>query len=176
MKAIVITGCPRAGTKYVSELLQLGHEKIGERGISSWVLAAKNAKAAKHGPTLHEVLNKFEDVQIHHQVRHPISCIRSITSIGKQAWRFICENSKVDINAPVLLRAMQMWYYWNLMAEEIAETRYQVETLPKIEGLGTNSSKARLRRATDFTPKDLRALDPKLYAQILELSNKYGYV
>lgn len=78
-KLFLITGHSRTGTTYMSYLFSMlgydvGHEKMGEHGISSWMMAACV------NPTWGEqvIRNQFNFKYIIHNIRNPVDTISSI--------------------------------------------------------------------------------------------------
>ena len=131
-RRVLITGCARSGTKYVAHLLtqmglDVGHEKMGRDGISSWCMATP-AQTTPWGPGLDGTVD-FKCVL--HQVRHPALVIPSLSTIAESSWQFICEHSPCSMDEPLLLRSAKYWVHWNRKAGEIAEWRYAVERLPE---------------------------------------------
>ena len=58
---LIIVGCPRSGTKYVSELLKLnninvGHEEWGRNGVVSWMVASRDNRSL-YGPSYSKVMS-----------------------------------------------------------------------------------------------------------------------
>lgn len=130
---LLVTGCPRSGTKYAAHLLtalgrEIGHEEMKRDGISSWCMAVA-ADEVPWGPARgpHETF----DV-ILHQVRNPRFVIPSMTTLRADSWDFIAAHTPCDPTEPVLLRAAKFWYYWNLHAEAIAHWRYRLEQLSEV--------------------------------------------
>jgi hypothetical protein len=130
---LLVTGCPRSGTKYIAKLLtklgrDIGHEKMGRHGISSWCMAVQAPKAP-WGPA-REGHHKFE--VIFHQVRNPVFNIPSLSTLKDKSWEFIYEHTPCDPMEPLLLRAAKLWYHWNLHAQNIAHWRYRIEQLEDV--------------------------------------------
>jgi hypothetical protein len=127
---LLITGCPRSGTKYVSHLLtelgrEIGHEKMGRHGIASWCMAVQ-AQKAPWGPA-REHHHTFDVIL--HQVRNPKVVIPSMSTLKDQSWEFVYEHTPCDRTEPLVLRAAKAWYHWNLHAQSVAHWRYRVEQL-----------------------------------------------
>jgi hypothetical protein len=132
---VLITGCGRSGTKYITFALQrLGldvrHERMGRDGIASWYMAV-DASHSPFGPT-----RRGTDFRhVFHQVRHPLAVIASAVTLKEESWRFVCEHAPIEIDEPPTLRAAKYWYYWNLEAERIAHWRYRVEDPGALQAL-----------------------------------------
>lgn len=155
-KRIAVIGCGRSGTKFISERLNLGHERYNENGIADWSL------------TTDGYFSKPEDDLIYlHQVRHPLKTISSCQTIDdERVWAFIAKY--IDLkNDELVLRCMKYWYYWNLLAEAKAVYTYRVEQL------GFSTANTRLH--TDLTWNDLYKTDEDLTNKIITLSLRYGY-
>lgn len=126
-KRLLITGCGRSGTKYVTHLLRrLGldvpHERMGEDGIASWGMAV-DADAVAWGVPARD----YDFDHVFHQVREPRQVIASVTTFKPRSWAFICAHTPIPAGDPLLLRAAKYWYYWNLEAEKIAGWRYRID-------------------------------------------------
>lgn len=132
---VLITGCGRSGTTYISKLLtaagcQVRHEKLGQKGCASWTMAV-DADYTPWGPGARGIQFKH----VFHQVRNPLDVISSvyinIKDIG--SWQFIGANTpEILPNEPFLAKCAKYWYYWNLKAEEKAEWTYRIEDIDKI--------------------------------------------
>jgi hypothetical protein len=194
---LLVTGCGRSGTTYISQLLTLSgldipHELMGEHGVASWYMAV-DSKEAPHGPGA----KGFHFKRVYHQVRHPLDVISSwrinIPSADKKVWAFICSHiSEISLSEPILVKCAKYWYYWNLEAEKKAHWRYRIEDIDAIfpflcRNLGIEYSSEVL----NMVPKDSNrwanypdrvtwaelkaALDPKDYRNITRMAKNYGY-
>lgn len=126
-KKLMITGCGRSGTRYITFILRrlglnVGHEELDSDGIASWCYAV-NADVLPWGAPAKNLA--FE--HIFHQVRHPLQVIPSACSFKDSSWLFICQHIPCSMDEPVLLRSAKYWYYWNLEAEKKAHWRYNIE-------------------------------------------------
>ena len=186
---ILITGCGRSGTKYISLVLRelgldVGHESLGRDGIVSSIFAVR---ADKYPPYHCSVRPEFDVVL--HQVRNPLDTIASLETSLDVSWDFTCPITGVDRNAPILQRSAEHWYHWNLICEEISDWRYRIEDLPsvwstwcdyvglrgaKYETVAHISHKTNARRHRRITWDDIKAATP-LYAEIRRLAKRYGY-
>jgi hypothetical protein len=129
---VLVTGCPRSGTKYISCLLaELGldvqHEAAGRDGTSSWCMAV-DADSTPWGPPRKD----FCFAVSLHQVRNPIAAIQSFSTMTEASWRFIYAHTPCQPEDAPLVRAAKLWYHWNCHAERVTEWRYQVEQLPAV--------------------------------------------
>lgn len=132
LKNILITGCGRSGTRYVSYLidqlgLDVGHERMGRDGIASWYMAVASDRSP-FGPASADYLFKI----ILHQVRHPLAVIPSTLSFKGRSWDYICENLGLDPHQEPLRLGLAYWYSWNLRAGELADWRYRIEDIADI--------------------------------------------
>ncbi|ACR14765.1 hypothetical protein [Teredinibacter turnerae] len=134
-KQLLVTGCGRSGTKYISLLLRMlgkdiSHESgevLGKDGIASWYLAA-DCDRAPFGPGSRGLA--FE--HIFHQVRHPLKVIPSMGDFRKDSWEFLSQWVAVSDDEPLTLRCAKLWCDWNELAESKATWRYRIEALPEI--------------------------------------------
>lgn len=131
-KRLLVTGCGRSGTKYTAALLQkLGldvrHEEMGADGIATWCMAVDSDDSpwggGRRGVRFGAIL---------HQVRHPLRVIPSLTTFTAPSWEYIARFLPGHADRPVLVRAAEYWYHWNLEAERIAAWRFRIETLPNV--------------------------------------------
>ena len=164
---IVIIGCGRSGTTFISKHLGLGHEKLGETGIACWQAVVKNNNG------FYEIT---DDDFVLHQVRHPLDAISSChTIMMDSSWDLIHNNiEQVDIDDSLLSKCMKYWYYWNLMAEKRAISTYRVEEVLSEVPQTTNS-----RKEWDTYKRiewsDLKKEDRKTMQNDQEIIERYGY-
>jgi glycosyltransferase involved in cell wall biosynthesis len=143
-RRVVVTGCGRSGTGYVSQVLTAlghpcGHEAVfnphtdGEwsfgalQGDSSWMAV----------PYLSQLP---QGTLLLHQVRHPLAVIRSCIGIRMLSepspYREFLERHCPEVFAydAELERAMAYWVYWNRRVEESAgELRYARGHLERLD-------------------------------------------
>lgn len=130
-KRVLVTGCGRSGTTYVSLLLRrcgldVPHEhKMGIDGISSWLFAAESSEVP-WGPS--PCAYRFELVV--HLVRDPLSSIPSIATFGRSAWDYIARHAPIDPSAHLLVRSARYWLHWNELIERRASLRLRIEEMP----------------------------------------------
>ena len=129
---IIVTGCGRSGTYYMALALQalgfdVGHEEWGKDGQVGFH-AAVDLRGAKKGK-LWRLQRDPHDVVLH-QVRHPLGTISSFQTAQDYTWNFVCEHEKaINPKAPLILRCMQYWYYWNIKAATYARITYRIENI-----------------------------------------------
>ena len=189
---LLITGCARSGTGYISHLLQackmeIGHEITQSHGVSSWIMCTR----AKHVPWAVDSRRRINFSHIFHQVRHPLKVISSVQTEGEPSWKYILKYiPEIKKEDPRIVKCAKYWYYWNLKAEQQAEWTYQVEKIEQVWDefclrLGRKLDRSQLktvphninaRSHAEFTWEDLRAqLDPDLFYNIQQLAQRYGY-
>lgn len=193
-RLLLITGCARSGTTYISEVLQqcgldILHQDIGKDGASSWTMAV-NSRYSPWGPSAHGTY--FEHT--FHQVRNPLKVISSVYANQlNKSWQFVYkmipEIKKTD---PLLVKSAKYWYYWNLATEKKAEWRYRIEDIDTVlpmmslrlgiplekNALNTVPKDTNHKKTYEkqFTWNDLKgALSPELYDNIREMAKRYGY-
>jgi hypothetical protein len=130
---LLVTGCPRSGTKYISLVLRalgadVAHHTPGRRGVASWCMAVP-ATTAPWGPPRHE--HQRFDVVLH-QVRNPALVIPSMFTLTEESWAFVYQHIACDPTEPLAVRCARFWYHWNRRAEEIAHWRYRIEVLDSV--------------------------------------------
>lgn len=131
-KRLLITGCARSGTRYITFLLRrlgldVGHERMGRDGIASWPMAVE-ADRVPWGPSWRDYV--FDHV--FQQVRNPIDVIRASLTLKENSWAYISRSISCSLADPPIVRAAKYWYYWNKEAESIADWRYRIEDLPNV--------------------------------------------
>lgn len=194
MNKVLITGCPKSGTKYTTVLLKhlgldFGHEEqTGKDGQTNWMLAPGKKSKPLEGPSF----KKFKDAIILHQIRHPLDTISSCTKIGQ--WKYICNYIPVEAYEYALLKSMNLYFYWNRMAERLASWTYRIESLPeiwelfcekinhpeltpdrdKIKEIPTNINTAKPYKRVTWDILD--ATDKRLSHKIFTMAYKHGYV
>lgn len=190
---LLITGCARSGTTYISNFLcqsgvDVPHERVGKEGCVSWMMAADTIHAP-WGPG--SATFAFEHT--FHQVRDPLKSISSLAMEPEQAWEFVRANvPEIQIDDSLLTKCAKYWIYWNMMAEQKAEWTYRIEDLSKVVGemearLGRSLKRELLNKLSkttngryhdkkQYTWKNLKAdLEPKLFAKLQALAKRYGY-
>lgn len=179
-KWVVVSGCMRSGTLYMAHVLQkagvkVNHEEYSAEGVVGWPLVPCEFP---------------KETVLLHQVRHPLHSIGSQQTAGRASWMYISRFIPVSCEEALLLRCMKCWYYWNLLFEPKAVFRYRVEDLEDVwneistlVGISLDEtpevSKTTHTRADKYNPvtwADLRNCDSGLCANIVEMSEGYGYV
>ena len=193
---LLITGCGRSGTTYISEALQqagldIGHEFLRKDGCASWLMNVQS----DHAPYGRKSTENIRYQHIFHQVRHPLDVISSTYwTITQKSFAFFSEYiPEIDIqNDSRLIKSAKYWYYWNLMAEQKAEWTYKIENIDlvwdematrlgiplKRDPLTTVSRTTNHRKAKEakFTWSDLaEQLPVDLFCAIQEMTLRYGY-
>lgn len=196
---LLITGCGRSGTYYISSILQnvgldVRHEKPGALGMVSWFNVVEDFPGFNERICPHNTYRT-----IFHQVRHPLKVIRSWWMLDDPAQRpGLQKYVGYEKDLPREIKWGRYWLYWNQRAETLAEWTYQVEALPAVlsefcdrlglsamgfdrtkkvveqtpHNLNTNHN---ARRSPEITFERIRNLDPVLCEQIREQANRYGY-
>jgi hypothetical protein len=189
-KTLLVVGCARSGTTYIADVLtkgglDIGHEKMGLDGISSWDLAVKTSKGRwRQYPQLYRFAHIF------HQVRDPLEVISSVYETeNSKSWIYILAHMpEVDMRDSHLVKCAKYWYYWNLEAEKKAEWTYRVEDFNNRwdefqRRVGKEIAFHEIPKNINgreghphFTWKDLEAeLEPELLANIKTMAQRYGY-
>ncbi len=193
-RSLLITGCARSGTSYITRVLEIcglkiGHEMILRDGVVSWEMAV-DTKQVPWG----QGRNGYRFHHIFHQVRHPLKVISSLHSTEPpQSWKFIAEHiPQIQENDSLLVKCAKYWYYWNLKAEKQAELTYQIEKINFLWPEFEQRCERKLDRESllqvpqdcntrgeisyVFSWEDLKEqLDPGLFNDIQFLATKYGY-
>lgn len=196
---ILITGCGRSGTVYMSKLLlALGldvqhEEEIGKDGVVSWLMATKSDKI------LNSNYPKFSDYNFNiilHQVREPLKTISSCQVLQKYIWDFTKSFIPINDEDTLILKCMKYYYYWNLIAEKNAIWTFKIENLKeelelfckKIQHTELYNKKSleiienfpidvNTRRGSfkPLTWEELEKEDSSLYKLIKEQAKRYNY-
>jgi hypothetical protein len=180
---ILITGCGRSGTKYISKVfrrlgVKLGHEVLYEDGIVS---------------TFSFLLDDLKTYSfILHQVRHPLNVISSCQTLKQSTWDFFDENKVIKKVDPLLLKCMNYWLNYNRMVLEVSNYTYKVEDfsleVPHLFSMMhrdlPDDYKARIKKVSRRTNRrkhsyltwdDLFSVDESLTNEIINLGNNLGY-
>ena len=88
---ILITGCGRSGTHFISSLLikagvPFGHERISKFGGAAWQLVFDSEAPGAHGCIRRGDYNFSIILQ---QVRNPLDVINSMHTAGRDSWNYI---------------------------------------------------------------------------------------
>lgn len=148
-KKLLVTGCGRSGTLYITSYLQkLGldvrHEEpvppngvMGKEGMVSWFMAADDPN-----PPMGPGRTHYEFEYILHLVRHPLKVIASVAQfifkLDIKSYKYIkrhCGFTHWPVFSPSLEKdlliklAAEYWICWNEKTERIATHRARVEFL-----------------------------------------------
>jgi len=185
---ILITGCGRSGTKYISKVVQtfgldLVHEGLGTDGSVSWHRGLKTSgypkKYAQLRPDFDLIL---------HQVRNPLDVIISFTTATEDTWEWVRSKVRINTKLSKLGQAAEYWYYWNRLIEKSANWTYRIEnlenewkTFTSFLGLSASyskikaiSTKTNSREHPKITWKDIDGAT-RLSSKIRWLACHYGY-
>lgn len=195
---VIVTGCPRSGTMYVSALLRklgvrVGHEAFcaGEQGMVAWWWPIHGAHS-RWMPSPSWDINTTPQVRLH-QVRHPLKVINSMGHIT--TWDRIGKYIDVGTNRNTGRRRMLMALNWNKLCEQFVgpdSHRYRIEQLPDIfdefcSWVGCEPNRGAFARVqhrnkrdpnreyNDYTWDDLSEIDAELCEQVKEMGRRYGY-
>lgn len=142
---LLITGHQRSGTGYMAALcrsmgLDVGHERPGEDGISSFQYAVDTDTVPFHSVDQNRGRKWYEFDDIIHVVRHPLHVIAS-TAFTDMNGAIEWQARFIPVTAPPehrIRQAVQTWLGWNELIEKQADIRVRVEDaeeeLPKILG------------------------------------------
>lgn len=116
----VITGHPRSGTGSAAQALMqagydVGHERLGKDGISSWAWAAQDTDGSPFG----DAYRPIEGAKWIYLVCNPIYCVASVAFTEGASLPFRCKH--VDINpytTSIIHQAVDSIYKWAHLIEE----------------------------------------------------------
>jgi GR25 family glycosyltransferase involved in LPS biosynthesis len=208
-KDFLCIGHPRCGTSSISYYLtqmgyNVGHENMGENGVSSWMLAVE-AESYPFGNIKEKFRYYFRNVI--HVVRNPYDAIPSIIlenkySPGNISYKFRKKHIKkilnidlpdVDINKLSLLDetelAIKTFIYWNKICEICKpETICKVEDISSLQKFNTknitvdtakkNSNKkyvGKVYKKPTITNDIYEKLDTNLKQELQNFCKKYDY-
>ena len=145
-RLVLVTGCARSGTLFMSKVLQslglkVGHEYVDDHGTASHFFAAKckldyPVISSKHpkGRCIHvnEQREDFVFDHVFHQIRNPLKTISSLRWTGVRADHMRAA-TQLDVKKAVSAhRALVYWVEWNLLAEAQATRQYRIEDIDKV--------------------------------------------
>lgn len=191
-RELLITGCARSGTYFITKFFQhnkldVGHERDGQFGVVSWLMAADAAKAP-WGPGSAGYAFKH----VFHQVREPLKTIASAGNEPERSWLYIQQFiPEIHLEDPKIVKGAKYWYFWNLLAEKKAEWTYRIEDVagqveemtarlevdldPALLDLIPTNTNTRYYDDV-YTWQDLKeALEEELYYNIIDMALRYGY-
>lgn len=133
-KAFLVVGHPRSGTGYMAKLFQaygfdVGHERMGEDGISAFQYAA-DAEA----PWTHCRRGAYKFGTVIHVVREPRKVIASAAAtLHNASWEYMHRFVSFPCDACSVARAVWTWVGWNKLIESWTKSittrwRIQIET------------------------------------------------
>lgn len=187
---IIVVGCPRSGTFFISRLFaehgfDVGHETWGRDGTSCWQLAADDDFWRRFDQCPSELRTAHPAV---HQVRNPLDVIGSLFTIAESSFDQL---SKAMPSAPTntLHRAMMAWLYWNRLAQRRASYTYRVENIEAefselcrragfkttLKPNFTTSKQTNSRPHRAVTWGELEVVDSALTSEIKKQALAYGY-
>lgn len=187
---ILVVGCPRSGTCFISTLFKehgfdVGHEAWGRDGIACWRLAGNSDFWRGFNLCPREIQGAHPAV---HQVRHPLGTISSLLTIAEVSWDIMAKSIPLRTKHP-LHRAMQAYILWNRLAQQRASYTYRVENIRQeypelcrragfvstLKPDFATSEKTNGRPHESLSWADLESVDAPLAMQVRALSVEYGY-
>jgi len=198
-KDLLIVGCGRSGTSYISKLwknmgLDINHERYGAHGLSNWYFTPGHQMTKGPFGAERMVFGDYDYKCIFHQVRHPLSAISSVTTLAHQSWNWLSSWVPIEKDDSLLKKSMKYWHHWNILAENMAELTYQVEQIDEVleelcnrlgkSDLFTNNNINKIKKMPSdinsrehdaFSWKDLQIEDSVLCEWIKEQAKRYGY-
>ena len=135
VKNVLVIGCGRSGTAYISKFLKASgidapHEhRMGSDGCVSWLMTA-DVHWAPWGP----LFRNYKFRHIFHQVRNPLKVIQSFYNVPPSAsWEWICKViPEIKMFEPNLVKCAKYWFYWNRLAASRAEWTYRIEDFDEV--------------------------------------------
>lgn len=171
---LLITGCGRSGTMWMSRVLQaqgldVGHEKMGRDGIASWCLAAGDDIRL---PDWHEpvAIDPGERWLRIHQVRHPLDVIASWAfTVPDDVTAWALHQASSLVSGHKIRDAMNYWCEWNALAATRAALTIRVEDIRSRHPI------VNARRHDKLSASEICAVDPTLFRRVQSMAKGYGY-
>lgn len=124
MTRLAIIAHPRSGTGYAARLFQacgldIGHERLGRDGISSWWWATPESL---NGPPRPPAFNEgnYEGWEIIHLIREPAGVIDSVRFTEPKSQPFRCHYGDIDFRTfDPIQHAIDSLYSWNILISEM---------------------------------------------------------
>lgn len=193
MKNILITGHPRSATHHISTLINsMGYSCTYEkRNPNGFTASWKHIKSGTFEPPCAETDIVCDFDKIIHQVRHPLKVIASATTLWTMSMNYL--NKFIWLPDPIVnknntvLNCMISWIRWNLLIEEKASWRYQIEELYDVQKEWCNQLEipyqeipkpnrhVNAREHIELTWDDLWAVSPIYTNEIEKMAKRYGY-
>jgi hypothetical protein len=199
-REFLVLGHPRSGTGYLSRLFRaygfdVGHEKMGRHGISSWMFAA----CADTVPfsTDGSVRADFCFRNIVHVTRDPLTAIASIRFIedcSDESRHYRRQFILICPNASPVEQAVQSWIGWNRLITaqrpsarirlenaqvELGRFLKQLEYIPKTWRCSPSCLPGRNYNARSHAPLTWRDIKSQcsnsLYSELVEYAAELGY-
>lgn len=189
----LVTGCGRSGTHFTAKFLSLhgidiGHEETAPLGSVSW-LCASDAYCRDRNAHFEKKL---------HQIRHPLSFIRSWQTVNPRAWSYIAVYAPQCLHPDNIVAAARYWLHWNEMAMSGAQLSLRLEDFseipmetavrlsrffdrplnPALIDTARESGDSRTRHRSygrDSNLDLIREKDPQTYNGMSVLADQFGY-
>lgn len=133
-KKIVVTGCGRSGTLYMTKVLEIlgyevGHEGFKKDGICSWYITEKSRAI------LTKRIVEGQDVTYVHLVRHPLKVISSMMRcelITKRAGLDFFRRTNPEFNhLSIVEHCARYWFEWNIAVQK----RFPINITIRVEDI-----------------------------------------
>lgn len=144
-KRLLVVGCPRSGTQFFCNLLQIfgmrvNHERMGEDGMvnAAWLAESQvNDKLIRIKGRQH-----YEFGRILHLIRHPVPCIESMSrELPETWWTWQEAHSNLHIDDPRDLEMMAaFWIFWTDGCQHLCDKHIRLEDVAHI---GDRTNKGR---------------------------------
>lgn len=131
---LLITGCPRSGTRYLASLLRAAgirafHERMGRDGTVNAAFAVDDFWYPGNNP---DRPSRVRFDHVFHVVRHPLFCIASMASMNNpRFWHWTQLHTGLcfeDYESP-LQHAARFWVKWNELVEKLSpQWRFKIES------------------------------------------------
>ena len=192
---IIISGCGRSGTRYMSELFQkMGlpctHEVVFDpknwRGSELPMLGMKNESAWESAPFLTQL--DPDEYAILHIIRHPFKQINSLRNLGffevNDIWcQFACRIFPALNHGSYPERYAKYWIYWNKLVENVnyfgyVYQRFNIESILQVNPLysflkkaGIEVDKSIMMEALRVVPNNVNSVPYKIDKDTIKLSD-----
>lgn len=190
---ILITGHQRSGTGYMAKLCQamgldVGHERVGADGVSSFMFAVNTDRVCFHSAEGNKGRKHYTFDRIIHVVRDPLKVIAStaFTDPTQMDKALLWQSGFVTVhtNEGRIRQAIQTYIGWNEIIENQTDERIRVEDadieLPIVLGrtvsgeMPPKNTNARAHDDLNWSRVQLACSNDE-FVRLWDMTKRYGY-
>ena len=132
-KRLLVIGCPRSGTQFITGLLnnfgmRVAHERMAEDGTVNCAWLATKMR----GDTLIKTKGRqhYDFDQIVHIVRHPLKCIDSMSrELPPSWWDWQEQHSKLHVDPRNIEEVAAFWVFWADGCQHLCDQHIRLEDI-----------------------------------------------